>query len=53
MRRNSKVNPFEAKRIARLKYGERQFDKWWKWRWEQFGRVRYNDLIEKCKEYKI
>ena len=34
-------------------YGERQFDKWWKWRWEQFGKIRYNDLIEKCKEYKI
>jgi hypothetical protein len=53
MRRDSKVNPFEAKRIARQKYGERQLDKWLKWRWEQFGKIRYKDLIEKCKEYKI
>jgi len=53
MRRNSKVNPFEAKRVARQKYGERQLDKWLKWRWRQFGKIRYVELIQKCKEYKI
>jgi len=53
MRRNSKVNIVQAKRIARQKYGERQFDKWVKWRWQQFGKIRYKDVIQKCKEYKI
>ncbi len=53
MRRNSKVNPFEAKRIARQKYSERQLDKWLKWRWQQFGKIRYTELIQKCKEYKL
>jgi|TARA_B110000240_G_C13188368_1_gene320892 hypothetical protein len=53
MRRDSKIDPSQTKRIARQKYGERQFDKWWKWKWEQFGRIRYNDLIKQCKEYKI
>ncbi len=46
MRRDSKIDPSQTKRIARQKYGERQFDKWWKWKWEQFGRIRYNDLIK-------
>jgi hypothetical protein len=35
MRRDSKNNPFEAKRIARQKYAERQIDKWWQWSWEE------------------
>jgi hypothetical protein len=53
MRRNSKINPVQAKRIARQKYGERQFDKWIKWKWQQFGKIKYKELIQKCKEYKI
>ena len=53
MRRNSKIDPSQAKRIARQKYGERQLDKWLSWTWEQFGKIKYNDLVEKCKEYKI
>jgi plasmid rolling circle replication initiator protein Rep len=46
MRRDSKVNPFEAKRIARKKYAERQIDKWWQWSWEVRGKVKYKELIE-------
>jgi len=34
MRRDSKLNPFEAKRIARQKYAERQIEKFVKWSWE-------------------
>ena len=34
MRRDSKVNPGQAKRVARQMYGERQIDKWCKWSWE-------------------
>ena len=39
MRRDSKVNPWEAKRIARQKYAERQIDKFVKWSWETRGKV--------------
>jgi hypothetical protein len=53
MRRNSKINPGEGKRIARQKYGERKLNTWIKWRWEQFGVIRYKDLLKQCKDYNI
>ena len=53
MRRNSKVNPREAKRIARQKYGERKLNTWIKWKWEKFGIIRYKDLVEQCKNYNL
>ena len=45
MRRNDRVNPFEAKAIARQKYAERQIDKWVKWSWEVKGKIKYKDLV--------
>jgi len=53
MRRDSKVNPFEAKRIARNKYAERQIDKWWKWSWEMRGKIKYKELVEQQDKYNI
>ena len=53
MRRDSKVNPREAKRIARQKYAERQIEKFVKWSWEIRGKVKYSELIELQNEYKI
>ena len=53
MRRNNKVNPFEAKRIARQKYAERQIDKFVKWSWETRGRVLYKELVEYQNQYGI
>jgi len=53
MRRDSKVNPWEAKRIARQKYAERQIEKLVKWSWEIRGKVKYNELVELQDEYKI
>jgi plasmid rolling circle replication initiator protein Rep len=53
MRRNNKVNPFEAKRIARQKYAERQIDKFVKWSWEVRGRVLYKELVEYQNQYGI
>ena len=53
MRRNNKANPYESKRIARQKYAERQLDKWIKWRWDQFGTIRYKDLVKQCKKYNL
>ncbi len=46
MRRNNKVNPGQAKRIARQKYAERQIDKFVKWSWEVRGKVKYKELVE-------
>ena len=53
MRRDNKHNPFEAKRLARQKYAERQIDKWWKWSWEQRGKIKYKELIEIQNKYGI
>jgi len=53
MRRDSKHNPFETKRIARQKYAERQIDKFVKWSWETRGKVKYNELIELQEKYGI
>ena len=51
MRRDSKPNPFEAKRIARQKYAERQIEKFVKW--EVKGKVRYKDIVLLQKKYGI
>ncbi len=53
MRRDSKANPFEAKRIAREKYAERQIDKFVKWSWEARGKVKYKELVEIMDRYNI
>ena len=46
MRRDNKHNPFEAKRLARQKYAERQIDKFVRWSWETRGKVLYTELVE-------
>ncbi len=53
MRRNHKVNPWEAKRIARQKYAERQIDKFVKWSWEMRNKVKYKELVELQDKYNI
>ena len=53
MRRDGRLNPGEAKRIARQKYAERQIDKFVKWSWDVRGRVRYKELIEIMDKYNI
>lgn len=53
MPRDSKVNPFEEKRIARQKYVERQIDKFVKWSWDVRGRVKYKELVELMDSYNI
>jgi len=53
MRRDNKHNPYEAKRIARKKYAERQIDKWWMWSWEMRGKIKFKELIEKQDKYGI
>ena len=53
MRRNSKVDPREAKRLARKMYAERQIDKWWKWSWETRNKIVYKELVEIQTKYGI
>jgi hypothetical protein len=53
MRRDSKVNPFQAKIIARQKYAERQIDNWVKWSWNNRGKVLYAELVEQQNKYGI
>ena len=53
MRRDNKHNPFEAKRIARQKYAERQIDKFVKWSWKVRGQVKYKELVELQEQYGI
>ena len=53
MRRDSKHNPFEAKRLTRQKYAERQIDKFVKWSWDARGKVKYKELVELMDKYNI
>ena len=53
MRRNNKVDPRQAKRIARQRYAERQIDKFVKWSWEIRGKVKYKELVELQDQYGI
>jgi hypothetical protein len=53
MRRDSKVNPQQAKRLARQKYAERQIDKFVKWSWETRGKVKYKELVELMDKHNI
>jgi hypothetical protein len=53
MRRDNKHDPFEAKRVARQKYAERQIDKFVKWSWKVRGKVKYKELVELQDQYGI
>jgi hypothetical protein len=53
MRRDNKVNPQQAKRIAKQKYAERQIDKFVKWSWEVRGKIKYKELKELMDRYNI
>ena len=53
MRRNSKHNPFEAKRLAREKYAQRQIEKWIKWTIDVRGKMIYKELVEIHNKYNI
>lgn len=53
MRRNNKINPKLAKVTARNNYRDRQIDKWWKWSWEQRGKIKYKELVKYQDQYKL
>ena len=53
MRRDSKHKPFEAKRLAREKYAQRQIEKWIKWTIDVRGKMIYKELVEIHNKYNI
>ena len=53
MRHNGRVNPAEAKGIARKKYAERKVDKWIKWSWENKGKIKFKELVEQQNKYGV
>jgi len=53
MRRDNKVNPKLAKKIARQKYAERQIDRFIKWSIDTRGYIKYSDIVEQHDKYNI
>ena len=53
MSRDRKHNPFEAKRLAREKYAQRQIEKWIKWTMDVRGKMIYKELVEIHNKYNI
>ena len=53
MRRNSKANPFQAKKVARQKYKERKIDTFIKWSIKSRGGLRWKDLMFIHNKYSI
>jgi hypothetical protein len=53
MRQNYRNNPQQAKKVARLKYAERQIEKWIKWSINNRGFIKYKELVEIHDKYNI
>jgi len=53
MRQNSRVDPREAKKVARNKYAERHINKFIKWSIETRGKLLYKELEELHNKYNI
>ena len=53
MRQNNRINPEQAKKIARIKYAERQIEKWIKWSIENRGYIKYKEFVEIHDKYNI
>lgn len=53
MNQSKKNEPEFSKMLARKGYAERQFDKWVKWSFNNYGRILFKDVIKKQVEYKI
>ncbi len=53
MRQNNRNNPEQAKKIARVRYAERQVEKWIKWSIQNRGYIKYKELVEIHDKYNI
>ena len=46
MRQNGRIDTRKAKKVARIKYADRQIDKFIKWSIETRGKLLYRELVE-------
>ena len=53
MKINSRDNITKEKKVARLKYAERQIEKWIKWSIKNRGLLKYKELVEIHDKYNI
>ena len=53
MRQGNRINKEQAKKIARIKYAERQIQKWIKWSIKNRGYIKYKEVIEIHDKYNI
>ena len=53
MRQNYRIDSQQSKKIARIKYAERQIEKYNKWSLEARGKLMYNELVEVQEKYNI
>lgn len=53
MRQNYRIDSQQSKKIARIKYAERQIEKYIKWSLEARGKLMYNELVEVQEKYNI
>jgi len=53
MRQSSRNNPEQEKKVARLRYAERQIEKWIKWSIQNRGYVKYKEIVEIHDKYNI
>ena len=53
MRQGNTINPIKEKQIARIRYANRQIDKFIKWSINQKGYLKYKDLVEIHNQYNI
>lgn len=53
MRQSDSADLIKEKRIARIKYANRQIEKFIKWSIKQNGYLKYKDLVEIHNQYNV
>ena len=53
MRQGNRNHITKEKKVARLKYAERQIEKWIKWSLQNRGYVKYKEIVEIHDKYNI
>lgn len=53
MRQGNRVDNEQSKKLARIKYANRQIDKFIKWSITQKGYLKYKELVEVHDQYNI
>ena len=53
MRQGNRVDNEQSKKLARIKYANRQIDKFIKWYITQKGYLKYKELVEVHDQYNI